>query len=431
MSQDYPKRSQNKRRSKPKARRTKKPEAESQPAAPRIGGDAVVVNGYSAKWLRQGFCWVYPQEVVGRPKRLRAGQVVKLADEQGEDLGRGLWDEGWLAVRRFREDSGPVDRSLIAERLDAAQALRDVAVEQDTTAYRLVHGENDLLPGIRVDVYGPHLVVTLDSPSVKPLLGALVEELVARLSPRGIHLAWRPDPRDDVDTSVLESGLIWGHPPPGDVRVTERGIACLVRPSAGKDIGLYTDMRTNRAWLESYWGGRRVLNLFAHTGMFSVAAALAGASETVSVDLSEAYLDRAQANFVANGLDPQMHSFLAEDVRKALDRFRRTDDLFDAVILDPPGFSHGPEGRMAAGKDYPRLVAASLKVLAPEGWFIGALNLGQVTPREFHTAVREGAKRADRKLQLLFEGGQAPDHPALVEFPEGRYLKFAVWRCIG
>jgi 23S rRNA (cytosine1962-C5)-methyltransferase len=391
----------------------------------------VVVNGYSEKWLKQGFCWVYPAEVLAHPKRLRVGQVVKLASESGEDLGRGLWDNGWIAVRRFRDDVGPVDRSLIAERLRAAQALRDVAVEADTTAYRLVHGENDGLPGIRVDVYGPQLVITLDTPSVRPLLGALVEELNERLTPRGIHLAWRPDPRDNVDTGTLESGLISGHRPPGDVRVTERGMACLVRPGAGKDIGLYSDMRTNRAWLEPFWGGRRVLNLFAHTGMFSVAAAMSGASEVVSVDLSEAYLERAKANFVANNLDPDDHSFLAEDIRKALDRFRRTKDLFDAVILDPPGFSHGSEGRLSAKQDYPRMVAASLRVLEPEGWFIGALNVGTVSPRDFHTAVREGAKKAGRSLQLLFEGGQAPDHPALVEFPEGRYLKFGVWRCVG
>ncbi|MCB9762579.1 MAG: class I SAM-dependent rRNA methyltransferase [Alphaproteobacteria bacterium] len=391
--------------------------------------DAVVVNGYSERWLRQGFPWVYPAEVISAPPRIRPGDDPLIRAESGAVLGRGLWDDGWIAVRRLREDDGPIDEALLAERVDAALALRQAVIDPETTAWRLLHGENDRLPGVRVDVYGHFLVLTLDSPSLYRLVGPLCALLQARLQPRGVFLAWRLDPRDDADRKLPQpEGLIAGHPPAGDVRVTERGVAALVRPGGGKDIGLYTDMRSNRAWLEPHWAGRRVLNLFAHTGFFSVVAALNGATEVVSVDLSEQVLERAEANLVANGLDPALHTFLAEDVRRALDRMRRTGELFDLVLLDPPGFSHGPDGPMAAAKDYPRLVAASLRVLAPDGWLVGALNVGAVSPRDFHNAVRDGARRAGRTLQLLHEGTQAPDHPAAIDFPEGRYLKFGVWR---
>lgn len=432
MARRYPKRpQQDGKRDKQSPKRPQQGSKRPGPATPRKTpkGSAVVVNGYSEGWLKQGFPWVYPAEVVARPHGLKPGKRVSLADARGEHLGEGIWDEGFVAVRRFRTDKGPIDRALLDERIVQAQALRDAVVEHDTTAYRLVNGENDGLPGVRVDVYGHYAVISLDSPSLEGLLGPLCDVLEQRLGPRGIHLAWRPDPREPEARAVVQqAGPLRGHPAPSDIRVTERGVGCLVRPGAGKDIGLYTDMRSNRAWLEPTWGGQRLLNLFAHTGMFSVCAAMAGATETVSVDLSEAYLDRAQANFRTNQLDPDQHTFIEGDVRRVLDRFRRTDERFGRVLLDPPSFSHGPEGVLATKRDYPRLVSASLRVTEPDGWFIGALNLGEVNPRDFHGMVRDGARKAGRRLQLLFEGGQAPDHPAAVDWPEGRYLKFGVWR---
>ncbi|HJN74918.1 MAG TPA: class I SAM-dependent rRNA methyltransferase [Myxococcota bacterium] len=397
---------------------------------PRPGtDDAVVVDGYSEQWLRQGFCWVYPKEVTRRPKRLKPGMSVAIRARSGQPLGAGIWDEGWIAVRRFREEMGPIDAALIGEYLDKARALRDALIDPATTAYRLANAENDGLPGIRVDIYGHFAAITLDSPSLRGLAEVVADWLSDRLSPRGIFLAWRPDPRE-TRAGDLADQLLRGHAPTSPVRVTERGVACLVDPGAGKDIGLFTDMRDNRAWLEPHWGGARVLNLFAHTGMFSVCAALHGATEVVSVDLSEAFLDRAEANFAANDLDPGDHTFLPEDVRRVLDRLRRQGERFGRVVLDPPSFSHGPAGPWSAKKDYARMVAACVRVLEPGGWLIAALNLGEVSPKDFHTSCRQGARKAGRQLQLLYDGGQAADHPALASFPEGRYLKFAVYRAL-
>lgn len=384
----------------------------------------VVVNGYSEQWLRQGFPWVYPKEVVSKPKRLKPGTPVKLRSQGGHDFGLGLWDTGWIAVRRFPGEHA-VD---LSDALAAAVDLRDVVVDPETSAYRVVAAENDHLPGIRVDRWGWHLVISLDSASLMPLVDPLCDWLEQRMEPRGIHLAWRIDPRDK-GKSGGPPRLLRGHEAPADVRVTERGMAMLVRPKA-KDTGLYTDMRDNRAWLEPHWGGRRVLNLFAHTGAFSVSAALNGASCVTSVDLSEAYLDRAEANFVANDLDPGLHEFVASDVRRELDRLRRTGERFDAVVLDPPSFSHGPDGKLSVEKDYGRLVAQSLRVMQPGAWLIAALNHGKVSPKQFHGAIKDGAKKAGRDLQLLFQGGQAADHPSGSWFPEGRYLKFAVFRAL-
>jgi len=391
-----------------------------------------VVNAHSEGWLKRGFCWVYPDEIEEQPRGLRGGEVVPIIGKSGAPLGVGIWDPGWIAVRRFRSDVGPIDAALLRGALERAKTLRDRTLPPETTAWRLVNAENDGLPGVRVDMYGWHVVVSLDAPSLLTILEPLVALLNEMFSPRGVTLAWRPDHRDAFDpaNAPRAAGLIDGRAPNSDMVVTERGVKCLVRPGTGKDIGIYPDQRDNRAWLDAHWGGRRMLNLFAHTGMFSVFAALGGATETVTVDLSEAYLTRAEANFRANDLDPEDHLFIAGDVRKVMDRFRRTGERFDAVVLDPPAFSRGPEGAMSAKQHYPGLVAGALRVTSPDGLLICALNLGEISPRDFHRAVRDGARKAGRGLQLLHEGGQPPDFPADVDFPEGRYLKFGVWRVL-
>lgn len=388
---------------------------------------ALTVNAYSTRWLHKGFPWVYPKEVVRG--RLTSGEWVELRDERGARLGMGLADTGWLAVRVFAHGDGVADRAHLYALLDRAVALRDAAIPPDTTGYRLVHGENDGLPGVRLDWWDHHAVIVLDSPSLAPIVPLVVDWLVERRAPRGVHLCYRPDPRETrTDEPDPVPGLVWGHAPPGDVRVTERGVAFAVRPAEGPDVGLYADMRDVRAWLEPTWGGTRVLNTFAYTGAFSVSAAMNGASETVSVDLSRKSLDRAEQNFALNGLTLDAHELIAEDTFKALDRFRRTGRRFDRVILDPPAWSHSREGTWSTKKDLPRLVAAAARVLDPDGWLLVASNQGDLSPRDFRGLVLDGLQRADRPAQELWIGSQAVDFPAAASFPEGRYLKVAVWR---
>jgi 23S rRNA (cytosine1962-C5)-methyltransferase len=393
------------------------------------GPPTLRVNGYSADWLRKGFPWVYPKEVVG--DRPPAGEV-RVVGPDGATLGTGLTDDGWIAARVYRHDGGPLDEAWLRGALDQAAALREQVVDPGTDALRLVHGENDGIPGLRVDRWGHAFTLVLDSPALGPLVPGVVAWLRERFAPRAVYLCYRPDPRDERDLSAAEPrpGLIDGRALTADIRVTERGMAMLVRPWEGPDVGLYTDMREVRAWLEPHWGGARVLNTFAYTGAFGVAAALAGASEIVTVDLSTAYLDRFEANLRANELPPEPHEILAEDTFKALDRFRRQGRLFDRIVLDPPSFSRSSEGAWSAKRDYPRLASAAMRALEPGGWLIAASNQGQLSPRDFRGFVVEAARRADRRAQEIAWLGQAPDYPAGTWFPEGRYLKVGVWRVL-
>lgn len=379
-----------------------------------------MVNAYSTGWLKRGFPWVYPAEVVRG--RARPGEAVELRGEGGSSLGTAIADTGWIAARRFRTTPGPLDSAWLAERVVATLRAR-AHVDADTTALRLVNAESDDLPGLRADRWGPELVVSVDSASLVDIAGQLaaaLREQVPGLT--GAWLAERRDPRDTAGRLPPPRRLFGAGPE--DVTVRELGLAYEVRPSLGKDAGLFTDMRQNRAWLAPHWKGTRVLNLFAHTGAFSVSARTHGAAEVVSVDLSEAYLARMRRNFELNELDPG--ELYAEDVFKTLDRLRRQGRKFDRVVVDPPGYSHSEAGVWQGEKEWPRLSAACLRVLEPGGWLIAASNLGTQSPKHFGAALAEGADRAERRLRLIHEGTTGPDHPAALHFPESRYLKFWV-----
>jgi len=385
-------------------------------------GDGVVVNGYSERWLRRGFPWVYREEVVGRTGQFKPGHVVSIRSREGAVLGTGIWDDAHVEVRRFRPDAGPIDAKLLSQRVMSARDRRPLP--RDTSAWRWVHGENDELPGIRADVWGPHIGLCLDSPSLVPLLEPLIQAFADNAHDlQSVWLSYRVPDGEAHRYEGLPTGLVWGACDQEPVEVQERGVKVLVEPWLGHDVGLYCDMRDLRAWMEPHWRGKRVLNTFAHTGMFSVVAARHGAREVVSVDLSERYLNRAKANFEANDLDPGRHVFDPRDTFKVLDARRRRGDKFDVVIADPPSFSHSKDGKWSAKRDFPRLVAASLRVLEKGGWLIVASNQGKVSPKEFLQQIQQGAHKAGRPLRLLHEASTPVDFPAALDFPESRYLK--------
>ena len=384
-----------------------------------------MVNGYSERWLRQGFPWVYQDEVVGRTGSLVPGRVVGIRSREGAVLGTGIWDEGRIEVRRFRPDQGPLDADFLREAVAAARSRRPLPPQ--TTAWRWVHGENDGLPGVRVDVWGPQLTITLDSPSLQGLLDPLVDVLVELHETTAVWLCWRPGEETEDTPAEGPRGptLLWGDVAQEEIEVSELGSRYLVQPWGGLDAGLFVDMRDVRAWLQPHWMGRRVLNLFAYTGAFSVVAAAGGASEVQSVDLSGPHLDRLRANLALNGISDDAHPVLEGDVFKVLDQLRRKGEQFDVVVADPPSFSRGPGGTWSVEKDYGRLVAACLRVLAPGGWLVAACNHGGTSPKVFQKHIKQGAARAERALRLVHVGSPPVDVPAALDFPEARYLK--VW----
>jgi 23S rRNA (cytosine1962-C5)-methyltransferase len=196
------------------------------------------------------------------------------------------------------------------------------------------------------------------------------------------------------------------------VEVREQGLAFGIRPGEGLAVGLYLDMREARGWVRSHARGRTLLNCFAYTGAFAIAARAGGAARAVDVDLSRRSLTWAEENARRNGQSPPPTDRLAGDVFDWLRRLAKRGERFDALVLDPPGFARGKGGTFTASRDWPGLVAQAAPLVAPGGWLLAACNVAALQARRFEAALAEGVRRAGRTAEEVARPDASP-----VDFP--------------
>ncbi len=307
---------------------------------------------------------------------------------------------------------------------ELAQALVDAAwlrapLARVTDAYRLVNGAADGLPGVVVDRYGDHAVLALGSEEAL----ARETDLVAGVSGIGaqsVHVKRhvRADLRRVDLAAVAPHGAVAGTAPAGPVIVTERGLRLSVRLDAGLSTGLFVDQRENRALVRSLAAGGRVLNLFAYTGSFTVAAAAGGARATTSVDLARAALDRARENLGLNGLDGPAHALVPADVIGWLRRARTRGARFDLIVLDPPSFgsARGRAGFVVA-RDFVPVAAAALVLLEAGGRLLAVTNHRKTSPARLRRMLHEAARAAGREVTALKDLPSGLDCPPLPDGP--------------
>jgi 23S rRNA (cytosine1962-C5)-methyltransferase len=389
-----------------------------------------VVGPETVRMLELGHPWVIADRYTKLWPAGKAGDVVPLCDEKGRVLATALLDPRDRVVARVLQAGAMrLDRPWLQRRLDAAIALRVAHADlEGTTAYRLVNGEGDGLPGVTVDRYGEHLMVQLYAASWTPHLADLVAVLQQLLSPAGIYEKFRPQQTRALgkDESKKYSRLLAGTPAPGRIKVLENGLTFLVELEEGLNTGLFLDQRNNRRDLMRRVEGKRMLNLFAYTGAFSVAAAAAGAEKVTSVDASGAYLDWAKENFGVNRLNPKRHEFLTGDCFAVLKELQKQGRVFDVILMDPPSFSTTARSRFTTSGGTSDLVALSLPMLAAGGLLITSSNHQKVDLADYLKELRRGALQAASELRVVASVGQPEDFPYPVTFPEGRYLKYVM-----
>lgn len=380
----------------------------------------VVLPRFLEPALETGHPWVYRDHV---PPQFTADSGTWVQVRAGKRSGFGLWDaKSPIAIRLFATGVVP-DQAWVHARVRAAWELRAPLRDAGVTAYRWLYGEGDLLPALVVDLYGSHAVLVTYADAVEPLVPWVVEAL-ATTTPLS-SVVRRRRALDDRSEGLQ---LLRGQPPPKQLVVVEHGARFQVELERGQKTGLFLDHRENRRFAASLARGRRVLNLFAYTGGFSVHAARAGATEVVSVDSAAPAIQAAAENLALNGLDPARHPTVVADAFAYLERARAEAQRFDLVISDPPSFARSRAQRHGALRSYVRLHAASLQLVAPEGYYAAASCTAQVSPTDFLATLAEGAARAQRRLQIVHEAGHPLDHPVAAHHPEGRYLKFVAAR---
>ncbi len=397
-------------------------------APPQGSAKGYVLSPETVRMLELGHPWVIADAHTRRWPKGRAGDVVPLVEEGGRLVASALLDPSDRVVARVLGGGAVrLDGAWVRGKLESALALRRAHLDlSDTSAWRLVNGEGDGLPGLTVDCWGEHLMIQLFSAGWERHLELIADALWDLLSPRGIYVKSRPQQTRELAATgegKRLSRLLRGAPRKARFAVREGGLNFLVDLEEGLDTGLFLDHRTTRRELAGRLAGKSFLNLFAYTGAFSVAAAAAGASRVTSVDVSESYLERARENFAANDLEASAHEFLAADCFEALKDLRRQGRFFDVVFFDPPSFSTTRRSTFTTRGGTAELTAASLVLLPPGGLLVASSNHQKTDLADYLKELRRGALQAGCELRVIGVGGQPADFPYPVTFPEGRYLK--------
>ena len=388
------------------------------------------VSPETLRMLRLGHPWIIADRYTKQWPSGKPGELIALVDEKQNHLATALYDPKDRIVARVL-DPGKIQltKGWLEKKLIQAKQLRQHAQLDQTDAFRWFNGEGDGLPGVTVDCYADYLMLQLYTPAWDDHLIPLTAALQQVFHPRGIYRKLRPQ-----ETRALEarkktkeySRLIAGSAAPVPLQVKENGLNYLVDLREGLNTGLFPDQRRNRQEVMSRVAGKRVLNLFAFTGAFSVAAAAAGATKVTSIDVSKKYLDIAQENFSINRINPKRHEFIIGDVFMELEKMRIQQRHFDMILFDPPSFSTTKKSRFSTHGGTSKLVTATLPLLDSGGLLMSSSNHQKVSLDDYLKELRRGALQTGDALKTIFIGGQPEDFPCSVNFPEGRYLKFVI-----
>lgn len=376
--------------------------------------------------------WVFSGAVARVDGAPGPGETVRVVSAEGDALGFGAFSPGsQIRIRMWTFDPGAeVDAAFLTDRIGRAIGGRALFfAEGETDAFRLINAEADGLPGLVADRYGDWIVCQFSTVGAEKWKSVCVEAIRKFVPCRGVY------ERSDAEARAREglppaAGVLAGEPPPDAIEIAEHGCRFRVDVKAGQKTGFYLDQRENRRLVARHANGRDVLNAFAYTGGFGIAALCAGAASCTHVDISAPALAAARANTALNGFEPKDGDFIEGNVFETLRRFRDARRSFDLIVLDPPKFADSKKSLMKAARGYKDINLLGMKLLRPGGILATFSCSGAMTPDLFRKVVLEAAADAGRDVQVLRRLQQAQDHPEGLFFPEGLYLKGLLCRAM-
>ncbi|MFI4982319.1 MAG: class I SAM-dependent rRNA methyltransferase, partial [Nevskiales bacterium] len=308
-----------------------------------------------------------------------------------------------------------IDTDWFARRLRAAAAMRDRLYGKPF--YRMVHGEADGLPGLVIDRYGDVYVVQIGTAGMENLKAQLLDALQAEFKPRGVVLRNDSSAREaeSLPLYVEDIGAV-----PQTVTIDEGGVLFDIAMHGSQKTGWFFDQRDNRDRLGRYARDARVLDVFSYVGGWALRAHGFGAKEVSCIDSSAPALEAAGHNAELNGAKLELLKGQALDVMKQLAADGRR---FEVVIVDPPALIKRKRDHEEGLSLYGRLNRAALSLLTPGGFLVSCSCSYHLEPAELQRVLLREARATSRRLQILEQGGQGPDHPVHPAIPETRYLK--------
>ncbi|MBG9792614.1 SAM-dependent methyltransferase [Paenibacillus dendritiformis] len=446
----------------------------------------VILTRNRKKRTEHGHPWVFQSEVERVEGYPQPGALVDVMNAQGQYVATGYYNPASKIIVRVigYQAADAMDAGFFKERLRHCLEHRNRFLP-GATAYRLVYGEADFLPGLIVDRFGDVLVVQILTLGMDRARDSIVEALVEVMNPRGIY------ERSDVPIREKEGleqrkGALYGECP-RHVQITENGLQLEIDIVEGQKTGYFFDQRENRAaiaplmtgWgarsgialtdIETeagvrtvpvnangkevtfpWWDGATVLECFSHTGSFTLHACKYGAKKVTCLDISEHAIESAKRNVELNGFADRVEfvvadafAYLREQVQGREERMERgtskakTDTskpmtagggrTWDVVILDPPAFAKTRQAAEGAYRGYKDINLHGMKLVNEGGYLVTASCSYHMKPERFLQAIRDAAHDAGKVLRLIDWRTAGKDHPQVAGVEEGHYLKFGIF----
>jgi 23S rRNA (cytosine1962-C5)-methyltransferase len=395
-----------------------------------IPGRQVTIRAGREKPVVARHPWVFSGAIDSVGSALEPGDIADVVTSDGRFLARGMVNPRSQIVLRLLtwDETQSVDATFWEERLRRAASLRPAS-----DAARMVHAESDGLPGLVADRYHDFWVLQVSAAGIERHKADIVRAIAKLFSPRGIY------ERSDVDGRDKEGlpsrvGLLEGEAPPELLKIQERthdgqSVALLVDVQNGHKTGTYLDQAESRRAVAAHASGADVLNLFSYTGGFALHAAQAGARSVVNVDSSADALSLSEKAAAENHLSTRI-SHERANVFELIRTYRDEGRTFDIVVCDPPKFAHGAAQVDKAARAYKDLSRLALGLVRPGGYLATFSCSGLVTADLFQKIVWSASTEARRDAQIIGRFSQSADHPVLLAFPEGEYLKGLLLRVL-
>jgi 23S rRNA (cytosine1962-C5)-methyltransferase len=371
--------------------------------------------------------WIYDNEIVEGPDAgFENGGLVCVQDFRGRATGVGYLNQRSKIAFRYlsRNPEETIDTAFWRARVEAAYRFRVARYAGRgglPTAYRLIHGEADGIPGLTVDIYAGYAVCQFLALGLEPWRDDLVAAIAEIAQTKGIY------ERSDSTIRNLEGmeqkvGRLAGEEPPDLLEMHDGGAYLLADIKKGAKTGLFLDQLDNHKAVALEAAGKEVLNCFSYTGLFGLRAAQSGATSIIDVEASESFNSINEQQWQRNNLAVG-HKVETANVFDYLHML--CDDGFrtDLIVLDPPAFTKKRSSRESAARGYNEINRLALRLLRPGGVLATFSCSHHITADEFRSIVHLSAIDARRTVKLIAAHGQPPDHPVLLDAPESDYLK--------
>lgn len=371
--------------------------------------------------LKRRHHWIFSGAIFQKDSDLTNGQLVSVFSSKDEFLGIGYFTDGSIMVRIISFEQREIDQEFWNEKIASALSLRKslgLAENEETTVYRLIHGEGDLLPGLIVDFYNGTAVIQAHQLGIHTHIKEIAAAIKAAYGDKISGVYDKSAETLPKNLEITSNEWILGNPETDLVQ--EYGATYKIDWEKGQKTGFFIDQRENRKLLASYAKDKKVLNTFCYSGAFSVLALKEGAKEVHSVDISPKAVELTEENIKLNSDISGRHESTVADVVKYI---REIGEDYDLIVLDPPAFAKNIKARHNAVQAYKRLNLEALKKIK-SGGILFTFSCSQVVDKAlFRNTVTAAALESGRKVKVLHQVTQPADHPINIFHPETEYLK--------